>query len=140
MPDDFFEQEQKMATRAMMNCCGETWQVIEQDTNIKPLIRKRPLTSLAVAVAAGLAAGYLLAPSRGRKPDHEQHGNGHAAERRSLLVMLERQLARALLPVLRTFAVTTTGMVFSDIHKGSTDDRPSAEEEQAIAPQPPMQP
>ena len=80
MPDDFFAQEQKkMAVDAIKNCCREAWQVVQQDTNLKPLIRERPLASLAAAAAGGLVAGYLLTPPRGGRPKREHHDGVPAA-------------------------------------------------------------
>ena len=139
MLDDFFRQEQKMAIRAMVNCCSESWQTIEQDTNIEPLIRKRPMTSLAIAAAGGLAAGYLLTPSRRRKHDHDLHSNGRTHEHHNLLALLERQLVRAIVPVLQTFAATATNVALSDIHKGYTNGQPPSEPAQASPPYPPVQ-
>ncbi len=139
MPDDFFTQQQKMATRAMVKCCSETWQVIEQDTNIKPLIRKRPLASVAIAVAGGLAAGYLLTPSRGGRRARHQHINGHTAEHRGLMAMLERQLASALLPLLKTAVASAVGLAFANIQEGHTDGKPPDDQEPLAPPQPRMQ-
>ena len=93
MPDDFFAEEQKTAIRAMANCCRESWQVIKQDTNLEPLIRKRPLISLAAAAAGGLIAGYMLTPPPNRKPhqaprNHMRNGKVKP-EHKSFLVRME---------------------------------------------------
>lgn len=138
MPDDFFAEEQKMAVRAMLNCCRDTWQVIEQDTNIKPLIRQRPLASLAVAATGGLVAGYLLGQPRKRKPEQVPHNgkrNGKTKPKhRSFLLRLEDELAHAVLPVLRTFAASSAGAMFSEIHHGYTNGESHNQQEQAAAP------
>lgn len=137
MPDDFFQQEQKMAVQAMTNCCREAWEVMKQDTNINPLIRQRPLTSLAAAAVGGLVAGYLLTPPRGGRPkhdDHDHHDDEHRGgkkrkEHRGFLVTLEDELASAITPTLRTFAATTAGALFSGFHQGYSQGR---------QPEPPM--
>lgn len=143
MSSDFFAQEQKMATRALINCCSEAWQVIEQDTNIKPLIRKRPLTSVAVAAAGGLVAGYLLTPRRGGRrrsaAKRDTSAGGVHPEHHGLLVTLEKELASAIMPALRTLAVSTAGMVFSEMHHGKTNGEPSHVHEQSDPSQPRMQ-
>ncbi|GEM_PF-5432800 len=143
MPDDFFAQEQKMATRALLTCYREAWQAIEQDTKIKPLIQKRPLTSIAVAAAGGLVAGYLLTPRRGRRPASPPPANLSPSavrpEHHGLLVTLEKELASAIMPALRTLAVSTAGMVFSEMHQGKTNGKSSHEQGQDDPPQPRMQ-
>lgn len=122
MPEDFFQQEQKAALQAMKNCCREAWQVVQQDTNLKPLIRKRPLVSLAAAAAGGLVAGYLLTPPQGGRPKREPREGGEREGKkrrhRGFLVTLEDELAGAITPTLRTLAASTAGALFSGVHQG----------------------
>lgn len=126
MPDDFFEQQQKIAVRAMGNCCKEAWQAIEHDTDIKPTIRRRPFASLGVAAAAGLIAGYMVAGPRRPQPKKQPPGQGKRQddakpEHRGFLVKLEEELAHAIGPVLRTFAMSSAGAMFADVHHGFTN-------------------
>lgn len=143
MPDDFFAEEQKMAVRAMINCCRESWQIIERDTNITPLIRKRPLASLAAAAAGGLVAGYLLTPPGSTKPqppprNHKRNGKAKP-QHKGFLIRLEQELTHAVVPVLRTFAASSAGAMFSDVHHGFTNGQSPEQSTQATAPPPAVQ-
>lgn len=138
MPDDFFAEEQKTAIRAMANCCRDAWQTIEQDTNLKPLIRKRPLASLAAAAAGGLIAGYMLTPPPNRKAQQgprNQKRNGKARpEHKGFLVRLEEELSHAVVPVLRTFAASSAGAMFSEVHHGFTNGHSPEQHAQTVEP------
>ena len=140
MPDDFLAQEQKMAVRALKNCYRDAWEAIEQDTRITPLIRKRPWSSLAVAVAGGVMAGYLLLPRRGMRSMRATHSGVDAGEmgqkHRGFRSVLERELVRAVVPMLRVLAASAGRIIFGDPSHGAAHEESADETQQRVQPPP----
>ena len=115
MAEDFFEQETRETRAALRNCLKESWESVERNTDIRPLIKQRPYVSILAAAAGGLVAGYLVTPPR-RSPEeqrkrHEQKQQNKARKKPSSHPMAGTLLG-ALNPALRTFAATAAGAMF----------------------------
>lgn len=124
MPEqDFFAEEAKMARSALRNLVKQTGQKVQEDSDVRPLIRQRPWIALLAAAGGGLVTGYMVTPPRLspeekrrlraiRKSRSKKHKGHH----------LQKQFASAFSPALRTFAATAAGALFHNFQQGSVND------------------
>lgn len=109
MPENLFNRETQQTLQAMKKLLAEAKVRIEQDTDVRRLIRKRPLASLAAAAGGGMVTGYLAAPRKqapGQKPAQPPH--------RTATELLQRQLLFAVAPTLRSFATLAAEAFFRE--------------------------
>lgn len=120
--DDFFAEEARMARSALRNLVKDAGSKIAKDSDVRPLIRKRPLIALLAAAGGGFVTGYVATPAR-LDPEQKRRLRAfrkvrkhHSSHR------LQKGITSAVGPALRSFAATAAGMLFHNVQQGADDN------------------
>lgn len=115
MAEDFFQEQRRIAMQALRNSVVELGHAIRTESDLAPVIRKHPLSSIAAAAAGGLAFGYMIVPPRRRKAPRKERPaieTQPKSEHHHFLQSLQDQVLHAITPMLRALAASAAGVVF----------------------------
>jgi hypothetical protein len=115
--EDFFTQETRMARAALTSLLQQTRERINQHTDIRPLIRRRPWSSLLAAFSGGMVSGYLLTPrprsaaeKAARKEEKKKAAQAHP--HRTAAESIQEHLIASLTPAIGAFASAAAAALF----------------------------